>query len=139
MIDPLSATRRPSSFPEQEAVPLAQQVANAAAPSTTSDADAEALYQALINAAADFDVHEYLKHFVNAAGEHPYITSGPQLTALQHVMARLKKEGGIDDPAYALAEDAFSKAFSMNFMVREFMSSAMSASDDEDSRENVQW
>lgn len=139
MIDPLSAARQPTSFVDQEAVPLAQQVAKTPRPSSADNADTEALYQALINASAGFDAYEYLKQFINAAGEHPYATSGPQLTALQQVMARMKEEGGVDDPAYALAKDAFSKAFCMNFMVREFMSTAMSASDDEDSRENVQW
>ncbi|MFY1664787.1 hypothetical protein [Pseudomonas sp. Pseu.R1] len=93
----------------------------------------------LIQGGAEFDAYAFLKQLVGADSERPFRTSGPQLTALQQVMARLKEEGNEGEPAYAVARAAFSKAFSMSFMVQAFMNTALSAPDDEDSRENVEW
>lgn len=131
----------PNDSRSQEVVPLAERLAITSNEGgmPVPDPDAEAFYQALMNAGPDFDASAWLKTFINADGQQPFRTTGPQMVVLQNIMNRLKEEGQLEAPVYALAKAAFSKAFSMNFMLKDFMATAMRPSDDADSAENIEW
>ncbi len=103
------------------------------------DADYEALYAALLGAEEGFDAQEFLRNYVDAQGQKPFMNTKAQMEVLQKVMAQLKAEGQQGSAAYELANKAFVSAFSMNFMLQQYMWEAMFPSNDEDSRENIDW
>ncbi|MFJ3482220.1 hypothetical protein ACIPL1_02440 [Pseudomonas sp. NPDC090202] len=133
MIEPLS----PHSFiglsrDSQNVVPLGQRLELNPKTSILTDADLDAFCRALQDAEDGFNAHDYLKQYVNAQGEQPFRTTGPQMELLKKIMEKLKEEGKMDSQAYGLANDAFGKAFSMNFMVQEYMRVAMTPPEDEE-------
>ena len=103
------------------------------------DADYEAFYAALLGAEEGFNAQEFLRNYVDAQGEKPFMTISAQMEVLQKVMAQLKEEGQQGSPSYEQASKAFGSAFSMNFMLAEFRREAMNPSNDEESRENIVW
>ena len=104
-----------------------------------SQPDFENFYSALLRQDENFNASEFLKNYVGAEGDKTFRTTAAQMEVLQLAIARLKDEGQIDSNAYKSAMKAFGSAYSMNFMLSAYMRDAMSPSDDEDSRENIEW
>lgn len=104
-----------------------------------SQPDFDSFYSALMRQDENFNALDFLKNHVGADGEKTFRTTAAQMEVLQLAMARLKEEGQIDSNAYKIAMKAFGSAFSMNFMLTAYMRDAMNPSDDEDSRENIEW
>jgi hypothetical protein len=104
-----------------------------------SQPDFDSFYLALLRQDENFNALEFLKNYVGADGDKTFRTTAAQMEVLQLAMARLKEEGQIDSDAYKSAMKAFGSAYSMNFMLSAYMRDAMNPSDDEDSRENIEW
>lgn len=103
------------------------------------DADYDAFYAALLGAEEGFNAQEFLRNYVDAQGQKPFMNISAQMEVLQKAMAQLKDEGQQGSAAYEQANKAFGSAFSMKFMLQEFTREAMTPSNDEDSRENIDW
>ncbi|BBU45848.1 MULTISPECIES: hypothetical protein [Pseudomonas] len=84
-------------------------------------------------------IQRYLKQYANAGGELPYKTTQKQMDALTQVMVRMKEQGLEDSETYKEIRVALVSVSSANMFFKEFMQDVFKPSEDEDSRENINW
>lgn len=84
-------------------------------------------------------IQGYLKQYADAGGELPYKTTQKQMDALTQVMVRMKEQGLEESDTYMEIRAALVSVSSANMFVKEFMQEVFKPSEDEDSRENINW
>ncbi|MFK3816425.1 hypothetical protein ACI2KG_07425 [Pseudomonas sp. NPDC089407] len=84
-------------------------------------------------------IQGYLKQYVNTGGELSYKTTQKQMDALTQVMVRMKEQGLEESETYKEIRSALVSVSSANMFVKEFMQEVFKPSEDEDSRENINW
>jgi len=84
-------------------------------------------------------IQGYLKQYADAGGELPYKTTQKQMDALTQVMVRMKEQGLEESDTYMEIRVALVSVSSANMFVKEFMQEVFKPSEDEDSRENINW
>lgn len=131
-----SASALPVSL-EQRLSPLASE--------SVTDPEFERFYEAFSKWLAGQDtlpknsIQAFLKGYTSQAGEHTYATTKNQLAVLTQVMVKMKALGLEQHSDYKEVKKVSVQVTSVHGFIQNFMMEVFQPSDDDDSRENVNW
>ncbi|MCK3838833.1 MULTISPECIES: hypothetical protein [Pseudomonas] len=125
-------------------VPLEQQFGGAA-PQSAPDPEFDRFYGQFIkwvNGADELSgdiIRRYLSCYTDAEGGRPYQTTQELAALILKLMGAMKAERLDQTPEYKEVTNAYGLVFSADLFIKSSMAEIFRPSDDEDSRENIDW